>query len=252
MKNTSIYLLAFLAILFLSPLSLSAQVISLDEAPEDEISAPFDKSFMLMAFPLSSYLYHTGYENMGNHLKSFGGLENPRFFENIGFGVGWRKKNLFYNINASLPLFTQRDEVSLVSMTRIMESRDSNFDLSVGYAIIPSDQFYWILRAGIGLYFREMSVKEISNVPYDFRDFSTPEGTAWPQLDHRNLTLDVAFEMLPKAMREVAMLQSFQLGYKHGIGSPRWRSAEANLVNPIRDRVSLFYLRGLIVISRER
>ncbi|MBT0809685.1 hypothetical protein KIH41_00150 [Litoribacter ruber] len=231
--------------------SLSAQTISLDELQEEEIYIPSDKSFMILTFPLSTFSYQTGYENMQSRLNSIGGLEQPKLFEHVSFGVGWRRKNLFYNLNASFPIFSQRKEISAGSMTRSVEVRDGNLDFTIGYALLPSERFYWIIRSGLGYHFREMNLKEVSSTPFDLEDFRNPVGTSWPQLEHQSITWDIAFEMMPKAMRKVSVLQSAQLGYKYGLGSPQWKSQETTLVNPIRDRVSTFYLRALIVINKE-
>jgi len=228
------------------------QVIDLDKEPEVLSSGTFSKSTMYYLTPFSSFSYNIGYSNMHQKLNTELDLNQRKFGENISTGMGWRKKQMFYNFTIAVPPFSSIVGIQNGNARTIAETKDVYFDFTVGHAIVSNDRYFLILRAGAGIQARSIQLTQIYGGTFDLNDLSNPPGNAWPRLDHISGTWDVAVEILPRAFRTLSVLQSLQMGYKGGIGSPVWRSSDMNIENSLSDRVSILYLRFSVVISRER
>ncbi|WP_194775723.1 hypothetical protein [Pararhodonellum marinum] len=245
----------FLFVLFLTMgcSSVFGQVIDLDVEPEEELLETFEKSTMFYLSPVPSLSYNFGYNNMNQKLNAEFDLNQRRFIEFIAAGIAWRKKDMFYSIFGAFPIFPTTASVQNRPVRTFVDTRDVFFDFKIGKAVVANDRYYLILHAGAGFQARSLYLRQVDSRSFDLNDLpNNPPNFAWPKLDHFSGTYDVAIEYLPRAYRPISVMQSVQLGYRGGIGTPMWRSSEVNIQNSFSDRVSALYLRVLVVISREK
>jgi hypothetical protein len=250
MKNS---ILSFMLFVLTGCPMVFGQVIDLDEEPTEESLQTFEKSTMFYLSPVSSFSYNFGYNNLDQKLNSEFRLNQRRLIEFIGVGIAWRKKQMFYNFFMALPPFPASVSNQRGDILTIADSRDVYFDFKIGNAFVANDRYNLILHAGAGFQARSLNIRQVDRRSFDLNDLpNNPRNMAWPQLDHLSGTWDVAVEYLPRAFRPLSVLNSVHLGYKGGIGTPKWKSQEVNIQNSFSDRVSVLYLKVMVVISREK
>jgi hypothetical protein len=245
------YIFFLLALSFFKEAVL-AQTIDLDEEEGMDFPILSERSTYYYFTPMGTFGLQLGHQAMQRRLDNSFGLKMNRLTDYSGVGIGWRRNLMFYNFNFYFPAIASVNFDRSSSGSTIIESRDFFGDFSIGRAIVANDHHFIILRAGLGVVGRELSITQYDGSSFDFNNFRAGNGQAWPRLEHISGTLDIGLEYLPRALRAVSAMESIQLGYKTGIGSPRWRSSDATLVNSFGDRVSLIYLKAAVVISRER
>lgn len=246
------YLFLLSAIWLFGSSNVFSQVTNLDEEPNDVVLKTYDKSRMYYLSPVSSFGVSLGHNAMRDKMDSELGLGQSRLVEFIGIGFGWRNKRMFYGFHLGIPPFASSSENTLGNLTTKSLTRDGFFDLSVGRALVSTPQFYLILRAEGGVHYRSLQITQFDQGAFDLNDFRNAPGRAWPEMEHISGTLGLSVEYLPKAFRPLSVLESIQLGYKTGIGSPNWNSPDLLLTNSFSDRTSMLFLKVMVVISREK
>jgi len=231
---------------------VSAQVIDLDD--EQELIAPdeFTNSTMFYLSPVGTFGYQFGYRNMIGILNSSLDLNPILLSELTALGAGWRNGLMFYNFHGAFTAFPQSTIQDSGPNRTVFNSSIYYAEFSVGRAVVSNDRYYLILRGGLGFIGSQFRIRQYDQANFDFENFASGKGVAWPDLVHASGTFDFAIEYMPRALRALSVIQSGQLGYKGGIGSPAWRSPDARLVNPVSDRVSMIYLRASVVISKQK
>lgn len=244
------FLIIPFVILFLLAAEGSAQVIDLDD--EQELVAPdkFEKSTMYYISP-GDFGYQMGFGNMHELMVNSLDIDPNKFIRFVGFGLGWKRKAMYYNFYAAFQPFTRPLVKTSGNLRTVADFSTVFAEITVGRAIVTTDRHNIILKGGLGLFGNELQLRRYNTDSFDLNNFGIGQGTAWPLLEHYSGTYDVAVELIPHPIRTLAVLASFQLGYKGSIGSPNWMSPDAFLSNSITDRVSMVYLRLSLVISRQ-
>ncbi|WP_332913762.1 hypothetical protein [Algoriphagus boritolerans] len=224
----------------------------MDEEPNDVVLNTFDQSTMYYLSPVSSFGISLGYNAMRDKMDTELGLSQKRLVEFIGMGMGWRNRRMFYGLHLGTSALSGLSKSVVGNLTNKSQTSDTFFDLSVGRALVSTPQFYLILRAEGGLHVRSLQITQIDQGAFDLNDFGNAPGIAWPEMEHISGTLGVAVEYMPKAFRPISVLESIQFGYKTGIGAPDWRSPDLTLANSFSDRMSMLFLKVMVVISREK
>lgn len=237
--------------LFVS-IEVFSQVTNLDEKPNDVVLNTFDKSTMYYFSPVSSFGVSLGHNAMRDKMDSELGLSQSRLIEFIGFGMGLRNKRMFYGFHLGISALSGLSESDVGNLTNKSQTSDTFFDLSVGRALVSTPQYYLILRAEGGVYYRSIQISQFDQGTFDLNDFGNFPGRAWPEMEHISGTLGIAVEYLPRAFRSLSVLESIQLGYKTGIGAPNWNSPDLTLTNSFSDRTSMLFIKVLVVISKEK
>jgi len=240
----------FIFVLLASP--VLAQVIDLDE--EQELIAPHEltNSTIFYLSPIGTFGYQFGYRNMIGILNNSLDLNPILLSELTAFGVGWRNGLMFYNFHGAFNSFPQTTIQDSGPNRTVFNSSTYYAEFTVGRSLVSNDRFYLILRGGLGFLGSQFKIRQYDQTNFEFENFASGTGIAWPDLVHASGTYDFSIEYMPRALRTLSVIQSAQLGYKHGIGSPAWRSPDARLVNPVSDRVSMIYFRASVVISKQK
>lgn len=238
----------FLLLLYCRP--VSAQVIDLDK--EQELLAPdkFEKGTMYYISP-GDFGYQLGLRNMYSRLGNFLETDPSSFNRFVGFGIGWKRKALFYNLYVAFQPFTT-PIINTSGNVRTVADFSSNYaDLTIGRAIYSTQSHDLILKGGLGFFGNVIQVRQYNSNNFDLDNLWSAQGTAWPLLEHYSGTFDFALEYIPKPIRSLSVVPSFQLGYKGSVGSPNWGSPDAFLTNTISDRSDMIYLRISLVVFRQ-
>lgn len=228
----------------------SAQVIDLVEEEELKVPEKFEKSNMYYISP-GDFGYQMGFGNMNDLLVNSLELDPQQFIRFVGFGLGWKRRAMYYNFYAAFQPFTNPIVKTSGNLRTVADFSTVFAEFTVGRAIISTDRHNIVLKGGLGLFGNELQLRRYTTDSFDLNNFGLGQGTAWPLMEHYSGTYDVALELIPHPVRTLAVLASFQLGYKGSIGSPNWMSPDAYLYNSITDSVSMIYLRLSLVISRQ-
>lgn len=239
------------SIFILIGIQVSAQVVDLDEEQDANMPDHFDKSTMYYLSPLGTFSYQMGNRNMAGILDNRLDLKPNFFSESTALGIGWRNKLMFYNIHAAFSAFSSNTIQNSRNYKTILNDSHVFAEFLVGRAIVANDRYFLILKGGIGFLESQYQIRQYDHSNFNFDDFATASGVAWPDLKHVSGTFDIALEYMPRALRTLSVMQSVQFGYKRGIGETIWRSSDALLINPVSDRVSILYLRASVVISKQ-
>lgn len=237
-------------ILVLLATESSGQVIDLDEEQELIATEKFEKSRMYYISP-GDFGYQLGFSNMNDKLVNLLEIDPGRYMRFVGFGLGWRRKAMFYNFYAAFQPIRSPIVQTSGTLRTVVDISTVFAELTVGRAIIATDRHNIILKSGLGLFGNEIQIRQYTSSIFDLDNVMLRRGYAWPKLEHYSGTFDIAVEYIPQLVRQLSVLPSFQLGYKGSIGSPNWMSPDAVLSNTISDRVDMIYLRISLVISRQ-
>jgi hypothetical protein len=226
------------------------QVIDLDEEQESLTQDKFEKSTMYYISP-GDFGYQLGLRNMYNLIESSLEIEPNDFTRFVGFGMGLKRKAMYYNFYAAFQPFTSPIVKTSGTLRTVADFSTVFAEITAGRAIISTDRHNVVLKGGLGLFGNEIQIRRFTTDSFDLNRIGIGQGTAWPLLEHYSGTYDIALELIPRPVRTLAVMASFQLGYKGSIGSPNWMSPDAFLFNSISDRISMVYLRMSLVISRQ-
>lgn len=224
------------------------QVIDLDGDPAEIES--FEKSTMYYISP-GDFSYQMGNGNMYDLLNTSLEIDPNRFMRFVGFGIGWRRKAMYYNFYVAFQPIKSPIVKTSGNLRTVADFSTVFAELNIGRAIISTDRHNLVLKGGLGLVGNEIRIRQYTTSFFDPNNIGIGQGTAWPMFEHYSGTFDIGLELIPKSIRPLSVLASFQLGYKGSIGSPNWMSPDAVFSNNVSDRVDMIYLRISMVISRQ-
>ena len=135
MKNA--FLLFALFFLFGCPV-VFGQVIDLDEEPKEVPIEGFDKSTMYYISP-GDFGYQMGYGNMYDLLDKSLEIDPYRFMRFVGFGIGWRRKAMYYNFYVAFQPITRPIAKTSGNLRTVADFSTVFAELTVGRTVISTD-----------------------------------------------------------------------------------------------------------------
>ncbi|TVP53525.1 MAG: hypothetical protein EA341_00855, partial [Mongoliibacter sp.] len=145
---------------------VSAQVIDLDEEQELSTSEKFDKSNMYYISP-GDFGYQMGLGNMYSRLGNFLETDPSSFNRFVGFGIGWKRKALFYNLYAAFQPFTTPLINTSGNVRTVADFSSTYADLTIGRAIFSTQSHDFILKGGLGFFGNVIQVRQYTSNNFD-------------------------------------------------------------------------------------
>ncbi|MCU0325913.1 MAG: hypothetical protein MUF45_11775 [Spirosomaceae bacterium] len=184
-----------------------------------------------------------------NNLSQYLKKENIPFdnhFETAQFGMGFTKSKFKLDLEMGAN-FNGRDK----NDKYITRSSGLFVSLIPSYSIIKTRNRSLYFFSGLSYSEYDILVEKKQKVPIDFDDLGkVPQSVSYPTLTHSNFLIDLGLQFIHTAKRRRDVVESFKVGYRHGLNERAWKSQLAPLNNAPIDRQRIIYFQANIQISK--
>lgn len=185
--------------------------------------------------------------NMSRFLKQ-NGIPNDFSYEPIVLGIGFTKSKFKLDFELGVRANFQYTEKNDNYITR-NSSIFGGLYPSLSIFKTRNRSLYFVSGVTYSQY--NITIEKRQKTPIDFNDLGkAPQTSTYPTLTHNNFLIDFGLQLIHTAKRPRDIVESFKIGYRHGLNERAWTSQSVPLTNTPIDRQRLIYFQTHIQISK--
>jgi hypothetical protein len=186
-------------------------------------------------------------DNMKRFLKQ-SGIPNDYSYEPIVAGIGFTKSKFKLDFEIGSKAFFYGVEKNDNYITR---SSAYLGGLYPSFSIFKTRNRTLYFFSGVTYSQHNITIERRQKTSIDFNDLGkVPQTSTFPTLTHNNFLIDFGLQLIHTAKRKRDVVESFKIGYRHGLNERAWTSQTAPITNAPIDRQRMIYAQAHIQISK--
>lgn len=185
--------------------------------------------------------------NMSRYLKKEK-MPYDYSYDPLMVGAGFTKENFKLDLEIGGKFYFQGVEKNDNYITR---SSAYLGGLYPSFSIFKTRNRTLYFLTGVTYSQHNITIERRQKTPIDFNDLGkVPQNSAYPTLTHNNFLIDFGLQLIHTAKRRRDVVESFKIGYRHGLNERAWTSQSVPITNAPIDRQRMIYFQTHIQISK--
>ncbi|CAN1488839.1 hypothetical protein MCERE19_00133 [Spirosomataceae bacterium] len=186
-------------------------------------------------------------DNMKRYLKQ-SGIPHDYSYEPFVIGIGFTKSKIKLDFEIGSKAFFYGVEKNDNYITRSSAHLGSIYP---SFSIFKTRNRTLYFFSGVTYSQHNITIERRQKTPIDFNDLGkVPLTSTFPTLTHNNLLIDFGLQLIHTAKRRRDVVESFKIGYRHGLNERAWTSLTVPITNAPMDRQRMIYAQAHIQISK--